>query len=232
MGSLWRSDFKESHLPQAIMKSLLVVSALVGALASVQAIKAGSETKVDSKSQWPYGSGYGMMGHGMMEDCMMCDQYHGCPSWCYGWNYPYQANVVISEKSDDKTTAQTTADSKDKWYGNGYGNQYGNQFGYPYGYQFGNQYGTPYGYQYGNQYGTPYGYQYGYPYGNQYGNQDDCKMCHTEYGCPEWCNGQNYPGNKVVPQTFAAVEEKSVNKADSKAKWWYGNGYGMMGHGM
>merc|ERR1712126_627622 len=101
-----------SPTPQANMKSLLVVSVLVGAFASIQAIKVSSESKVDSQSQWPYGSGYGMMGHGMMEDCMMCDMYHGCPSWCYGWNYPYQALPAVSDKSATKGKW---------WYGNGYG---------------------------------------------------------------------------------------------------------------
>merc|ERR1712168_1396921 len=109
------------HSPtlQANMKSLLVVSVLLGALESVQAIKVGSESNVDSKSQWPYGNGYGMMGHGMMEDCMMCDSYHGCPSWCYNnWNYPYQALATVDDKTETKT------DSKGKWwYGNGYGYQ-------------------------------------------------------------------------------------------------------------
>merc|ERR1711973_858779 len=124
------------HSPtlQANMKSLLVVSVLVGALASVKAIKVGSETKVDSKSQWPYGSGYGMMGHGMMEDCMMCDSYYGCPSWCYsGWNYPYQALSSVDDKSDAKW-----------WYGNGYG-MMGHDM------------------------------------------MDDCMMCDMYHGCPSWC---------------------------------------------
>ena len=145
--SLWSFDFKESHLKPSWNPCLLFrygkclslvidciicyyikffFQALVGAFASIQAIKVGSESKVDSKSQWPYGSGYGMMGHGMMEDCMMCDSYHGCPSWCYGWNYPYQANVVISEKSDNKVAAQPAAkaQSNGKWmYPYGYGYQ-------------------------------------------------------------------------------------------------------------
>merc|ERR1711955_92010 len=230
MGSLWRSDFKESHLPQAIMKSLLVVSALVGALASVQAIKVGSETKVDSKSQWPYGSGYGMMGHGMMEDCMMCDSYHGCPSWCYGWNYPYQASVVISEKSDNKVAAQPAAkaQSNGKWM-------------YPYGYGYQRQcmmcdmyYGCP-SWCYS---GWNYPYQAlssvndksdaKWWYGNGNGMMRECMMCDMYYGCPSWCYGNwNYPY-----QTLPAVGEKSEAKTDSKGQWWYGNGYGMMGHDM
>merc|ERR1712126_535528 len=115
---------------------------------------------------------------------MMCDMYHGCPSWCYGWNYPYQANVVISEKSDNKDAAQPAAkaESNGKWM---------------------------------------------YPYG--YGYQRQCMMCDMYYGCPSWCwnngwnNGWNYPY-----QALPSVNDKS----DSKGKWWYGNGYGMMGHGM
>merc|ERR1712180_278147 len=132
-----------------------------------------TKTKTDSKGKWWYGNGYGMMGHGMMEDCMMCDMYHGCPSWCYGWNSPYQANVVI--QTDNKDAAETKSNAK--WM---------------------------------------------YPYG--YGYQRQCMMCDMMYGCPSWCyNGWNYPY-----QTLPAVNEKS----DSKGKWWNGNGYGMMGHGM
>merc|ERR1711962_1773242 len=222
----------QHHSPtlQANMRSLLVVSVLFGALASVQAIKVGSESKVDSKSKWPYGSGYGMMGHGMIEDCMMCDSYHGCPSWCYGWNYPYQANVVISEKSDNKVTAQPAAEAKatGKWM-------------YPYGYGYQRQcwmcdryYGCP-SWCYG---GWNYPYQ-ALPsvndksdsegkwwYGNGYGMMghdmmDDCMMCDMYHGCPSWCyNNWDYPY-----QALPAVNEKSVTKTDSKGKWWYGNGY-------
>merc|ERR1711955_102102 len=110
-----------------------------------------------------------------MEDCMMCDMYHGCPSWCYNnWNYPYQALATVNDKTETKT------DSKGKWW-----------------------------------------------YGNGYGYQRDCMMCGM-YGCPSWCyGGWNYPY-----QTLPAVNEKSETKTDSKGKWWYGNGYGMMGHGM
>merc|ERR1712055_968869 len=149
---------------------------------TLPAVSDKSETKAASK--W-YGNGYGMMGHGMMEDCMMCDMYHGCPSWCYnGWNYPYQASVVISEKSDNKDAAQPAAkaESNGKWM---------------------------------------------YPYG--YGYQRQCMVCDMSYGCPSWCwnngwnNGWNYPY-----QALPSVNDKS----DSKGKWWYGNGYGMMGHGM
>merc|ERR1711955_20647 len=115
------------------------------------------------------------MGHDMMDDCMMCDMYHGCPSWCYNnWNYPYQALPAVNEKSATKT------DSKGKWwYGNGY-----------------------------------------------YGYQREGMMC-SMYGCPSWCynGGWNYPY-----QTLPAVGEKSETKTESKGKWWYGNGYGMMGH--
>merc|ERR1711872_883277 len=216
--------------PQAIMKSLLIVSALVGAFASIQAIKVGSESKVDSKSQWPYGSGYGMMGHGMMEDCMMCDSYHGCPSWCYGWNYPYQANVVISEKSDNKVAAQPAAEAKatSKWM-------------YPYGYGYQRQC-----WMCDRYYGCPSwcynGWNYPYQalssvndksdvkwwYGNGNGMMRECMMCDMYYGCPSWCYGNwNYPY-----QALPAVGEKSEAKTDSKGKWWYGNGYGMMGHDM
>merc|ERR1719370_2894600 len=104
---------------------------------------------------------------------MMCDMYHGCPSWCWnngwnnGWNYPYQTLPAVSEKSETKT------DSKGKWWnGNGH-----------------------------------------------WGNQCECMMCDM-YGCPSWCYGWNYP-----MQTLPAVNEKSETKADSKGKWWYGNGH-------
>merc|ERR1711962_1627002 len=236
------------HSPtlQANMKSLLVVSVLLGALASVQAIKVGSESKVDSKSKWPYGSGYGMMGHGMMEDCMMCDSYHGCPSWCYGWNYPYQANVVISEKSNNKVAAQPAAkaQSNGKWM-------------YPYGYGYQRQcmmcdmyYGCP-SWCYN---GWNYPYQAlssvddksdaKWWYGNGNGMMRECMMCDMYYGCPSWCYG-NWNGmmghdmmddcmmcdmyhgcpswcynNWNYPyqaKSLVAVNEKS----QSKGKWWY-----------
>merc|ERR1711962_581365 len=200
----------QHHSPtlQANMRSLLVVSVLFGALASVQAIKVGSESKVDSKSKWPYGSGYGMMGHGMIEDCMMCDSYHGCPSWCYGWNYPYQANVVISEKSDNKVTAQPAAEAKatGKWmYGNGYGMMghdmmddcmmcdmyHGcpswcyNNWDYPYQ-------ALP---AVNEKSVTKTDSKGKWWYGNgYYGYQRECMMC-SMYVCPSWCynGGWNYP---------------------------------------
>merc|ERR1719300_1400149 len=154
-------------------------------------VNAGSS--VEAKGQWPYGSGYGMMGHGMMEDCMMCDSFHGCPSWCYGWNYPYQANVVISEKSVDKSAAQPAAkaDSNSKWmYGYGYQRQcmmcdryYGcpswcyNGWNYPYqalpavNEKSETKANTEGKWWYGNGY---------------YGYQRECMMCGM-YGCPSWC---------------------------------------------
>jgi len=189
-----------------------------------------------------------MMGHGMMEDCMMCDMYHGCPSWCYGsggWNYPFQANVVISEKSENKDAAQPAAktESNSKWM-------------YPYGYGYQRQcmmcdmyYGCPSwcwnnGWNSGWNNGWNNGWNYPYQmlpavseksenkaaskwYGNGYGMMghgmmEDCMMCDMYHGCPSWCwnNGWNYPY-----QTLATVGEKSQTKTDSKGKWWYGNGY-------
>merc|ERR1712055_851705 len=117
-----------------------------------------------------------------MRECMMCDMYYGCPTWCNnGWNYPYQTLPAVSDKSETKAAS--------KWYGNGYGMM-------------------------------------------GHGMMEDCMMCDMYHGCPSWCwnswnNGWNYPY-----QTLPAVSEKSETKTDSKGKWWYGNGYGMMGHGM
>merc|ERR1712055_309007 len=171
----------------------------------------------------------------MMEDCMMCDMYHGCPSWCYnGWNYPYQASVVISEKSDNKDAAQPAAkaESNGKWM-------------YPYGYGYQRQcmmcdmyYGCPswcyngwnYPYQALPSVNDKSDSEGKWWYGNGYGMMGhgmmrECMMCDMYYGCPSWCNnGWNYPY-----QTLPAVSDKSETKAASK---WYGNGYGMMGHGM
>merc|ERR1719300_1963882 len=191
-------------------------------------VNAGSS--VEAKGQWPYGSGYGMMGHGMMEDCMMCDSFHGCPSWCHGWNYPYQANVVISEKSVDKSAAQPAAkaDSNSKWmYGYGYQRQcmmcdryYGcpswcyNGWNYPYQAlpSVNDQSDSKGKWWYGNGYGM-----------SGHGMMDDCMMCDMYHGCPSWCyNGWNYP---YQTESLVAVKEKSETKADSKGKWWYGNGY-------
>jgi len=160
----------------------------------------------------------------------MCDMYHGCPSWCYGWNSPYQANVVI--QTDNKDAAETK--SNGKWM-------------YPYGYGYQRQcmmcdmmYGCP---SWCNGWNYPYQtlpavkeksdskgkWWYGNGYGMMgHGMMEDCMMCDMYHGCPSWCwNNWNYPY-----QTLPAVGGKSETKTDSKGKWWNGNGYGMMGHGM
>merc|ERR1711973_1041788 len=157
----------------------------------------------------------------------MCDMY-GCPSWCYGWDCPFQSLPAVDEKTETK------ADSKGKWsYGNGYwGNQRECMMCDMYGcaswcYGWNSPFQTlPAVNEKSENKADSKGKWW---YGNGYwGNQRECMMCDMYYGCPSWCyNSWNYPY-----QALPAVNEKSETKADSKGKWWHGNGYGMMGHDM
>jgi len=107
-------------------------------------------------------------------ECMMCDRMYGCPSWCYGWNYPYQASNAIPESLVAVADrADTKAAAKGKWW---------------------------------------------YPH-----YQRNCMMCDMMYGCPSWCYGWNYPyqATNSMSESLVAVTDKSDTKAASKGNWWY-----------